>query len=62
MNRKRLKPDEVKPQDDKNGLKELPKMKKLTWQSSITNGNKTESSITGSRVHVIFYKNIYVVY
>ena len=32
-------------------------MKKLTWQSSITNGNKTESSIAGPRVKFLARTN-----
>lgn len=50
INKKRNKPiDEIKPAED-DCPKEGPKLKKLTWQSSITSGNKTESTLTGPRV------------
>lgn len=52
LNKKVIKSvDEIKNEDDdKSCSKDGSKLKKLTWQSSITNGNKMESVITGPRV------------
>ncbi|XP_065219891.1 uncharacterized protein LOC135845327 [Planococcus citri] len=53
LSKKKIKSiDEIKTEaESKDSPKEGPKLKKLTWQSSITNGNKTESSITGPRIN-----------